>query len=146
MPSDEALIRLLLPTATASERTRGLLSLLPPTILADAVGVKISSLRNWASGQSQPRPDAAIALDDLRAAAKVLLNGEIEPERASAWLMSRDPDYWKGMRPVEAIRVHPMDVLAAAHGVVLEQEKLAEDGRVDGIRREPALAIVSDAD
>jgi hypothetical protein len=138
----------LLPTATASERIRALLVLLPPAILADAIGVKASSLRNWASGQSQPRPGAAIALDDLRATAKVLLDGKIEPERAAAWRTSRDPDRWEGTRPVECIRLDPMDVLKEAHGVVLQQEKEAERGSAPGkrVRRERALALVSNSD
>jgi hypothetical protein len=145
MTPDKDLSRLLLPTATASERTRGLLVLIPPTILADTVGVKVTSLRNWASGQSQPRSDAAITLDDLRATAKVLLDGRVDAERASAWLTSRDPSRWEGMRPVEAVRVDPMDVLGAAHGVVLELEKDAERPARKRVRRERALALVSDA-
>jgi hypothetical protein len=146
MTSDKDLSRLLLPTATASERTRGLLVLIHPAILADAVGVKVTSLRNWASGQSQPRSDAAITLDDLRATAKVLLDGGVDAERASAWLTSRDPSAWEGMRPVEAIRVDPMDVLGAAHDVVLELEKDAEQPSPrKRIRRERALALVSDS-
>lgn len=122
MPDELNLDRLLLPTATVAERSRGLLSLLPPHVFADAVGVKASSLRNWASGQSRPRPHAAVLLDDLRAAAKVLVDGGLDAGRVSAWLTSRDPAFWDGMRPVEAIRFDPMDVLAAAHGVVLDEQ------------------------
>lgn len=135
-------IKLLATTATIAERTRGLLMLLPPTIVADAVGVRASSLRNWVSGQSQPRSEAAILLDDLRATAKVLLDGGIEPGRATAWLTSRNPENWDGMRPVEAIRMDPMDVLAAAHGVVLEQAKTAEG--TSRPKDEPTLVLVSD--
>jgi hypothetical protein len=122
-----------------------LLILIHPAILADAVGVKVTSLRNWASEQSQPRSDAAIALDDLRTTAKVLLDGGVAPERVSAWLMSRDPSRWEGMRPVEAIHVDPMEVLMAAHEVVLELAKA--NGSTNGrkrVRRERALALVSD--
>jgi len=137
---------MLMPTATAAERTQGLLVLLHPTVLADAIGVKVSSIRNWASGQSQPRSNAAIALDDLRTTAKLLLDGGLDPERVSAWLTSRDPSYWDGMRPVEAIRLDPMDVFAAAHGVILEMEKTSEEpgpARKKRVRRERALALVS---
>lgn len=131
---------LLSPTATVAERTRGLLKLLPPAVLADAVGVKVSSLRNWTVDQSRPRFDAAIALDDLRATAKVLLDGGLEEARVTAWLTSRDPDVWEGQRPVELIRVDPLDVLQAAQGLVLDHAQEEEDRRHRKRRRKLALA------
>jgi hypothetical protein len=143
MTGNKELSKLLAPTSTTSERTRGLLVLLHPTILADAVGVKVTSLRNWSSGQSQPRSDAAIALDDLRATAQVLIDADVDANRAAAWLTSRDPSTWEGMRPVEKIRIDPMDVLAAAHGVVLDLELETAAKSTSRVRRERALALVS---
>ena len=143
MTRKKDLTELLVPTATAAERTQGLLMLLPPAIIADAVGVKVSSLRNWVSGQSQPRSGSAILLDDLRATAKILLDGGVDPGRARAWLTSRDPKAWDGMRPVEAIRLDPMDVLAAAHGVVLDQAQ-ADERSGKHRNAERSLALVCD--
>jgi hypothetical protein len=135
---------LLAPTATIAERTHGLLMLLPPNVLADAVGVRISTLRNWASGQSKPRFDAAIPLDDLRTVARILLDGGLEPGRVAAWLTSRDPELWHGLRPVEVVRHDPMDVIGTAHGVVLEyaksRQKEAEKRRAAKLKSTLVLA------
>jgi DNA-binding transcriptional regulator YiaG len=115
MEAEADVEEMLAPTATTSERVRGLLALpLSPAVIATATNSSPSTIRNWSIGQTEPRPDAAIALDDLRMVAKALLK-HLEPERAARWLTSRDPNRLDGMRPVEMIRIDPMAVLAAAN-------------------------------
>lgn len=118
---------LLAPTATISERVKGLLGLgLPAAEIAKAVGVgSTSTLRNWATGDTEPRADAVIALDDLRVTATVLLDGGLEPERAVSWLLSRDPKHLENERPIDIVRTAPMKVLAAAHDIAIEDGVLA---------------------
>lgn len=112
--------RLLATTATSSERVRGLLALgITTATLADITRCSESATRNWKSGQAEPRADAAMVIDDLRITALVLLRAGLEPERAANWLTSRDPDHFGAMRPIEMIRIDPMEVLAAAHETVL---------------------------
>lgn len=119
--SRKALAELLAPTATTSERVRGLLGLgLQPIEIAKAVGVgSTSTLRNWIASGTEPRPDAVIVLDDLRATAKILLDGNLEPERIVSWLMSRDP-LFDSERPIDLLPSTPMRVLSAAHAVVIQ--------------------------
>jgi hypothetical protein len=88
--------------------------------IARCSGVSQSALRNWSAGSAQPRPAAAVVLDDLRTIAKVLLDGGIATDRAVIWLTSRDPDRFHDCRPLDLIRTEPMSVLAAAHGAVLD--------------------------
>jgi len=97
---------------------------LPASQIARAVGVTVSAVRNWSTGQAEPRTDAAITLDDLRATTKALLDGGMEPERVARWLISRDPK--SRQRPLDAIASRPTEVLAAAFDEVLEK-KLADD-------------------
>lgn len=70
--------------------------------------------------ETEPRPDAAIALDDLRATAKVLLDGGLEPARIVSWLMSRDAASFENGRPIDCLRRSPVRVLSAAQLEVLE--------------------------
>jgi len=135
MSTDE-LIRLLAPTSTNAERVRALLRLqLTPRMLAHATGChSLSTLRNWSTGQTQPREDAALALDDLRLVALTLLQGGLEPERVGRWFASRDPGRFDGMRPFERFAVAPMEVLAAAQGDALRARA----------ERQPSLALVGE--
>lgn len=103
--------------STTTERVRGLLDLLGPSLIAHATGVSVSSVRNWSAGQGQPRPTAALALDDLRAVAKTLLDGEMEPNEVAAWLISRNPR--TGERPIDLIAKRPTEVLGEATSEVL---------------------------
>ncbi|MDQ3935273.1 MAG: hypothetical protein M3340_11670 [Actinomycetota bacterium] len=80
-----------------------------------------SAVRNWRTGQAKPRPDAEIVLDDLRAAAQILLDGAFEPERIGLWLKSRNREYFDDARPIDILPKDPMRVLTAAHREVLEQ-------------------------
>jgi transcriptional regulator with XRE-family HTH domain len=115
-------------TATTSERVQALLAIgLRSADIARCSGVSQSALRNWSSGSAQPRPDAAIVLDDLRTVAKVLLDGGIATDRAVSWLTSRDPDRFHDCRPLDLIRSEPMSVLAAAHGAVLDGDHRPAD-------------------
>ena len=118
--------------ATTQERVHALLAIgIPAAHLADAVGggVTVSTLRNWSTGQAEPRPDTAIALDDLRTAAWLLLvEGGMERERVGRWLLSRDPKTRE--RPIDRIATAPTDVFADAMGEVMPM-KLANDERLD---------------
>jgi len=80
-------------------------------------------LRNWSAG-AEPRLDAAITLDDLRAVTTVLLDGGMEPERIAYWLISRDPKTRE--RPIDQIASRPTAVLSAAVDMVMD-DKLAND-------------------
>lgn len=114
----DELLGLLKASATTSERVRGLLALsLLPAEVARACRVSVAALRTWATGQAQPRPDALISLDDLRATAKILLDGGMEPERAANWLRGWDPKI--DGRPLDVISSRPMEVRAAACGEIL---------------------------
>jgi hypothetical protein len=131
MDIDPELDRLLAPTATNAERVRGLLMVgIAPAVIAFATRSSASSLRNWSIGDTQPRHEAAIILDDLRITTRTLLEA-LEPERVVQWFTSRDPDRFGGMRPFEMIAIDPMEVLAAAHATVLATEA-----------RAPKLALV----
>jgi len=107
------------PIATTSERVHGLLTIgLHASEIAAATGVSVSGLRNWGTGQAEPRPDAAISLDDLRATAKILLDGGMEQRRVAHWLRGWNPNL--EARPLELVSERAMDVRAAALGAVLE--------------------------
>lgn len=117
----EELEELLKISATTSERVRGLLGAgLHASEIARTTRVTVSALRNWSTGQAEPRPDAAITLDDLRATAKILLDGHMEPGRIAHWLRGWNPKI--DARPLEIIADTPMSVRAAAHGEVLDSE------------------------
>jgi hypothetical protein len=127
-------------TATTAERVEGLLALgLAARELADAVGVASSStVRNWVSEDSEPRLDASIALDDLRAVALILLEGGLEPRRAGLWITSRDPGRLEGQRPIELVRRLPLEVLSSAHDLLLEIfERTAAARRAGGKTESP---------
>ncbi len=136
--STDDLIGRLTPTSTNAERVQALLELpVTPKMLAHATGCQsLSTLRNWSTGQTQPREDAALALDDMRMAALTLLQADIEPRRVGRWFASRDPERFGGMRPFEMIAIAPMDVLAAAQGEALRARAA----------RQPMLALVGEDD
>ncbi|MDA0179769.1 hypothetical protein OJ997_05650 [Solirubrobacter phytolaccae] len=117
--SGQELQKMLSVEATTSDRVKGLLALgLPPDKLADAVGAKLSTLRNWSSGQAEPRADAAITLDDLRYVALLLLvDGEWPSDRVARWFTSRD--FATGQRPLDQIAETPTDVIAAATDLIV---------------------------
>jgi transcriptional regulator with XRE-family HTH domain len=100
------------PTATTSEQIRALEGLgLAPSEVARAASVTPNALRSWLSGKARPRPKAAIALDDLRATANILLD-DLEPERVASWLRGWNPAI--DGRPIEVIGTAPGKVRAAA--------------------------------
>jgi hypothetical protein len=106
-------------TATTRERVRALLSIgLSPAFLATATGTSPSTIRNWSNGGTQPRPEAKLALDDIRAVAATLLDAGLEPERVAEWLTSRDARF-EGLRPIEMVVRDPMSVLIAARRVAI---------------------------
>jgi hypothetical protein len=120
-PTKELLEEWLKPTATTSERVRALLAIgLQPADLSRSTGLTVSAVRNWSMGQAEPRPDAAITLDDLRAVAKILLDGEMEPQRVAYWVRGWNPRI--DGRPLDVVAEKPMEVRAAAHGEVLDRE------------------------
>ena len=112
----------LAPTATTSERVEGMLSLgLKANELADVTGATESSVRNWIAGDTEPRPETAMALDYLRAVLKALLDGGMEPERAVRWLTSLDPSRFGEERPIEVLQTTPGRVLSAAIDETLDE-------------------------
>jgi hypothetical protein len=114
----EQLQRSLAPAATTSERVRGLLAIgLHASEIARTTSVTVSALRNWSSGQAEPRPEAAIALDDLRSTAKILLDDGMEPARVAHWLRGWNPQL--GARPLERVATAPADVRKAAQAASL---------------------------
>lgn len=118
------LLRLLGPTATTAERVNGLLGLgLHPADIGTALGgTTASTLRNWIAGDTEPRADAAISLDDLRATARALLEAGLEPQRVVSWLISRDPRF-EGQRPIDILATTPTRVLSAAFEQVLDESE-----------------------
>ena len=115
MEAGADLLNELATTATTSERVRALLAVgLSPAFLATATGTSPSTIRNWTSGSTQPRPEAKLALDDIRAVAATLLDAGLEAERVAEWLTSRDADRFDGLRPIEMVVRDPLAVLAAA--------------------------------
>jgi hypothetical protein len=121
------------PTASHQERVAGLLELgLPPAAVAEAVGTSSSTLRNWRTGRSQPRHEASIVLDDLRATAVALLDSGLSRDEAGAWLMSRDRSIG-GRRPIETAAQDPIKVLeaATAFGEALQAPEVLTAGRDD---------------
>src|SRR5690349_20467491 len=105
------------PTATTDERVRALLAIgLNATDIAGITGVSVSAIRNWSSGQAHPRADAERVLDDLRHTTSVLLESDLDPERAGLWLKSRrTDDDFDGARPLDLLRDKPLSVFAAAN-------------------------------
>lgn len=120
--SQSQLLAFLAPTATTSERVRGLLGLgLHPADVGTALGgTSTSTLRNWIAGETEPRADAAISLDDLRAAARALLEGGLEPERVVSWLISRDGRFG-GQRPIDVLPTNPTRVLSSVFESLLDE-------------------------
>jgi hypothetical protein len=120
--SQPKLLELLSPTATTAERVNGLLGLgLHPADIGTAVGgATPSTLRNWIAGATEPRADAAISLDDLRATARALLEGGLEPQRVVSWLISRDGRF-EGQRPIDILARRPTLVLSVAFERVLDE-------------------------
>jgi hypothetical protein len=133
-------VRLLGPTATTAERVRGLLGAgLSAADVAATSGVSVSALRNWGSGDAQPRNDSAIALDDLRAVVTILLTGGLPAARATGWLTSRN-DRFGDDRPIDLLRVNPTAVLSAAHGVVLDAA-LVDEGDAASVAGDNVVAL-----
>jgi hypothetical protein len=82
-------------TSSTSDRVRALIALVGASELAAATSVqgvetKESTLRNWASGQAEPRRNVTIVIDDLRTAAKLLLDAGKTPAETRQWLLSRN--------------------------------------------------------
>jgi hypothetical protein len=118
--STEDLETWLKPSATIQEQVLALEGLgLAPSDIARATSVTTHALRSWLKGTARPRPGATLALDDLRATARILLgslqsDGRPEPERVANWLRGWNPTL-EG-RPLDLIAVAPGAVRAAALG------------------------------
>jgi hypothetical protein len=112
---------LLAPTATTGERIEGLLGLgLHPDDISTALGgTSPSTMRNWIAGTTEARSNAALALDDLRATAKALLDAGLEPKRVANWLISRN-ERFDGQRPIDVLPANPTAVLSAAFERILD--------------------------
>lgn len=105
----------LAPTSTTRERVEGILAIgMPAADLAELTETTESSVRHWLGGKTEPRPEAAMALDYTRAVVKALLDAEMEPERVLPWLMSLDPERFGEDRPFDVLKTAPMRVLTAA--------------------------------
>jgi hypothetical protein len=107
------------PTATTSERVRGLLAVgLTRSDIVKATGVAERTFSNWKSGRSNPHADVASSFDDLRFVAMILIEGGVFPERVGRWLLSRNSQYLDGQRPVDLIQSSPQAVISAAQAEV----------------------------
>ena len=103
--------------STTSERITTLVAIFDTSLVCKAASVSSTTIRNWIDG-TEPRPDAAIAIDDLRSLALLLLEGGFEPPRIRSWLLSRDFDWLDGDRPLDQISLRPGTVLSAAQDAV----------------------------
>ncbi len=117
---DQELEQLLRPTAPTPQRLEGLLRTLRPAEIARYIGITVSGLRKWVSGQAEPRDEHAVMLDDLRDVAWILADGGLSAEEIGAWLRSRNPDLDRE-RPLDVLGKRPLDVSAAAHEPWLRQ-------------------------
>jgi transcriptional regulator with XRE-family HTH domain len=118
----DELQRFLSTTATTPERVNGLMALgLRVEDIAGCAGVSPSAVRNWSTGQAEPRRDPAITLDDLRTTAKALLDGGMEAPRVARWLTSRDPQRFKNERPLDCVSTDPIEVIKVAMDEILEE-------------------------
>lgn len=125
-PNTDELARLLAPTATNAERVKGILALgMPVNDLAELCKTTESGVRHWLGGETEPRPEATVALDYVRAVLKALLDGGMEPQRALRWLMSLDPKHFGAERPFDVLQTTPMRVLTAALEMGLDAEAVA---------------------
>jgi hypothetical protein len=79
--------------------------------LAELTGVTESAVRNWSSGQAQPKANAGIVIEDLRTAAWTLL-GTLDAERVASWFTRRHPDIRD--RPIDRIVANPTQVIDLA--------------------------------
>lgn len=108
--------RALGPTSTTAQRVSALKSIgFTLVVLAKTLRITPQTLREWESGQVQPREAAAANLDNVRFAALVLLEHGTAPEEIQPWFVSRrgvvdgfDPS------PAALIADDPERVLAAA--------------------------------
>lgn len=111
----------LAPTSTTKERVEGILAVgMSASELAELTETTESSVRHWLGGNTEPRPEAAMALDYTRAVIKALLDAKMEPERIFRWLMSLDPEHFGSDRPFDVLKTAPMRVLTAALEIGLD--------------------------
>jgi hypothetical protein len=131
-PGPEELEELLGPMSTTRERVSGLVALMGASRIAESAGVSESSVRNWLSGQAEPRSRTATTLDDLRSVSLMLLEGGLDVERIGMWLTSRDGD---GLRPHIEIAKRPAEILTAASAIAME-------GRLDATEDAVAATVL----
>jgi hypothetical protein len=106
------------PTSTTRERVAGLVEVLDVALVASIVGVTATAVRKWIGG-TEPRADAAAAIDDLRSIVVVLLEVGFEPARVRNWLVSRNRDWLDGERPADNVLRKPITVLSAANDAAM---------------------------
>jgi hypothetical protein len=109
------------------------------SMISQAIEVTEATIRNWASGRTQPRSDEVRdRLDDLRTVLQVLIEGGESIEDAVEWLKSRE-NASPYDRPIEVISRLPEKVIKQA-GQVVGRELLGErpnltQMRLDGLRK-----------
>jgi hypothetical protein len=109
------------PAATTPERTKALIAAgVPSWAIAAATGSSTGTVRNWQLGETEPRPQAALLLDYLRASMSILIQGGFPPNRAALILQSveENPPY---ERPIEIIGERPERVIDMAKEQVARQ-------------------------
>jgi hypothetical protein len=107
------------PTSTLSEQVEGLVDVLDDVALvAKAVRVSSTAVRKWIDG-TEPRAEAAMAIDDLRSVVVVLLEAGFEPARVRSWFLSRDRDWLEGESPLGCLSRTPITVLSAANDAAM---------------------------
>jgi hypothetical protein len=111
--TQRALAERLSPNTSVSEHVQGLLDIgLSTEDIARVAQTSPRAVRNWRSGQSQPRNLMSAAVDDLRAITLVLLHEGLKPQQAAQWLRSRRLE--TGQRPIDEIAFMPIEVIRAA--------------------------------
>ncbi len=82
--------------------------------LASTIGVSDESVRGWLKQSSTPRRQYSNVIDDIRAVALILLDGDFPVERITSWFHSTPPGHRRAPRPIDVITSDPQAVAAAA--------------------------------
>ena len=114
-PRGLALARNLGNLSTTAERISALVELgFSYPEIGTAVGVSDEAVRGWKKRNAAPRRRHGDALDDLRSAVLILLEGEIAPERVRQWFVSNPKPGDRIPRPMDVLNSDPQAVAAAA--------------------------------
>jgi hypothetical protein len=105
-------------TSTTNERVECLTVILDVPLVAKTAGVSATAVRKWLKG-TEPRPETAMAIDDLRSVVVVLLEAGFEPARIRSWFFTRNPQWLDNERPIDCLISRPIMVLSAANDAAM---------------------------